>query len=50
MTRYILICRHGAHRDGVLKAVTSDGKEVYPTDAIGERLREQLEASGLGAR
>jgi len=46
MTRYILICRHGAHRDGVLrKTVASDGQEVYPTDAIGERLREQLEAT-----
>jgi broad specificity phosphatase PhoE len=43
MTRYILICRHGAHHHGVLKAVKSDGEEVYPTDAIGERLREQLE-------
>src|SRR5262245_22312155 len=44
MTRYILICRHGPHRGGVLTTVMSDGDKVYPTDAIGKRLREQLEA------
>src|SRR5262245_20050276 len=45
MSHYILICRHGPHHKGNLTPVTSDGKEVYPTDAIGERLREQLEVT-----
>ena len=44
-TRYILLCRHGAHRNGTLTPVKVDGEDVYPTDAIGERLQEQLEAT-----
>src|SRR5262249_55062121 len=44
-TRYILLCRHGPHRNRILTPVKVDGKAVYPTDAIGERLREQLEAT-----
>jgi hypothetical protein len=42
MTRYVLLCRHGPHRKGSLTPVKVDGEDVYPTDAIGERLRDQL--------
>jgi hypothetical protein len=42
MFRYVLLCRHGPHRKGSLTSVKVDGEDVYPTDAIGERLREQL--------
>jgi hypothetical protein len=43
MTRYILLCRHGPHRKGSLTKQQLDGEPVYPTDLIGERLREQLD-------
>ena len=44
-TRYVVLCRHGAHRMGTLTPVKINGEDVYPTDAIGDRLREQLEAA-----
>ena len=44
-TRYVLLCRHGAHRKGTLTHVKVNGEDVFPTDAIGDRLREQLEAA-----
>jgi phosphohistidine phosphatase SixA len=46
-TRYLLLCRHGPHRSGELTPVKMHGEDVYPSDAIGERLREQLEATVL---
>lgn len=42
MTRYVLLCRHGPHWKGSLTPVKLDGEDVYPTDSIGERLRDQL--------
>jgi broad specificity phosphatase PhoE len=43
--RYVLLCRHGPHRMGTLMPVKVNGEDVYPSDAIGDRLREQLEAA-----
>ena len=43
MSSYVLLCRHGQHANGVLTTVTKDGESVYPIDAVGQRLREQLE-------
>lgn len=42
MTRYVLLCRHGPHWKGSLTPVKLDGEDVYPTDSIGERLRDHV--------
>ncbi|MEU6393639.1 hypothetical protein [Streptomyces sp. NPDC046939] len=41
--RYVLLCRHGAHRDERLTTSHRDGQEEFPIDAVSKRLREELE-------
>jgi hypothetical protein len=47
--RYILLCRHGQHRDGkLIKKVLEDHTSEYPCDVVGKKLSEQLAVSRGG--
>jgi hypothetical protein len=50
MTSYVLLCRHGRHRDGrLIPTKLDDGTDEYPPAAVGNRLKECLEsAPGTG--
>ncbi|RYP83259.1 hypothetical protein EKO23_19540 [Nocardioides guangzhouensis] len=42
VTRYVLLCRHGSHRSGVLTPVNKESPDDYPIDGVASRLREEL--------
>jgi hypothetical protein len=47
-TQYVLLCRHGPHRNGSLTCVQDENEVVYPTEVVGARLRDQMETPRPG--